>query len=268
MLGVVSEQCPKGGALTLNAIAGIGMLTVGIVGGPLIGKMQEDSAIKALTDAKPDVVESVSTDRTYFLGGYTAVDMDKVNALNSPEEESESKGETESNNEENGNNTEGENTDENENTEGGENTETSLLEQPANLQQLAALMVLPVSGALILDEEAAPQPADGEADEEPDSSTEPPTDGATDGTEEPVEGGAEEASKEDEPAEEAPTEDTAEVKEIKEIIKKGKQSALANITIFPIFMLICYIALHVHFKNQGGYKVVDLDEEDGSGGGH
>ena len=40
MLGVVSEQCPKGGALTLNAIAGIGMLTVGIVGGPMIGKMQ------------------------------------------------------------------------------------------------------------------------------------------------------------------------------------------------------------------------------------
>src|SRR5262249_20784527 len=29
MLGVVSEQMPKGGALTLNAIAGIGMLTVG-----------------------------------------------------------------------------------------------------------------------------------------------------------------------------------------------------------------------------------------------
>ena len=36
-LGVVSEQFPKGGALTLNAIAGIGMLSVGIVGGPLIG---------------------------------------------------------------------------------------------------------------------------------------------------------------------------------------------------------------------------------------
>ena len=41
-LGVVAEQFPKGGALTLNAIAGIGMLTVGILGGPLIGKMQED----------------------------------------------------------------------------------------------------------------------------------------------------------------------------------------------------------------------------------
>ena len=34
-LGVVSEQCPKGGALTLNAIAGIGMLAVGILGGPV-----------------------------------------------------------------------------------------------------------------------------------------------------------------------------------------------------------------------------------------
>ena len=76
----------------------------------------------------------------------------------------------------------------------------------------------------------------------------PSEDGATDNTEE--------ANKEGE----EPVEDTAEVKEIKEIIKKGKQSALANITIFPIFMLICYIALHVHFKNQGGYKVVDLDE--------
>ncbi|MGA1101613.1 MAG: MFS transporter, partial [Opitutales bacterium] len=38
-LGVVSVQCPKGGALTLNAIAGIGMLAVGILGGPVIGKM-------------------------------------------------------------------------------------------------------------------------------------------------------------------------------------------------------------------------------------
>ena len=43
MLGIVSEQCPKGGALTLNAIAGIGMLSVGIVGQPLIGKMTEDA---------------------------------------------------------------------------------------------------------------------------------------------------------------------------------------------------------------------------------
>lgn len=43
MLGLVAEQTPKGGALTLNAIAGIGMLTVGILGGPFIGFLQETS---------------------------------------------------------------------------------------------------------------------------------------------------------------------------------------------------------------------------------
>lgn len=42
MLGVVSEQCPKGGALTLNAISGIGMLAVGTLGFPYIGKLQVD----------------------------------------------------------------------------------------------------------------------------------------------------------------------------------------------------------------------------------
>ena len=35
MLGVTAEQCPKGGALTLNAISGIGMIAVGILGFPI-----------------------------------------------------------------------------------------------------------------------------------------------------------------------------------------------------------------------------------------
>ena len=59
MLGVVSEQCPKGGALTLNAIAGIGMLTVGIVGQPLIGKMQEDSAKNAFEAAEYEKISKL-----------------------------------------------------------------------------------------------------------------------------------------------------------------------------------------------------------------
>ena len=48
------------------------------------------------------------------------------------------------------------------------------------------------------------------------------------------------------------------MKEIKEIIKKN-QSALASLDL-PYIYAHCYIALHVHFKNQSGYKVVDLDE--------
>ena len=136
-LGVVSEQCPKGGALTLNAIAGIGMLTVGIVGGPLIGKMQEDSAKAAIEAKMEGTYAKVSEDKTYILGGYTAVSDEKLKQL--PEKEQ------------------------------GE-----------------------VSG----------------------------------------------------------------------LVKKGKQAALANVTVFPLIMLISYISLGFYFKGRGGYKAVELEGGD------
>ena len=81
MLGVVAEQFPKGGAVTLNSIAGIGMLTVGILGGPVIGAMQEKSAQNAIEAKMPGVYEQVSSENTYVLGKYTAVDEAKVGAL-------------------------------------------------------------------------------------------------------------------------------------------------------------------------------------------
>jgi MFS family permease len=80
-LGVVSEQCPKGGALTLNAIAGIGMLTVGIIGGPLIGNMQEASAKKAIEQELPGVYSQVSRENSYVLGSYEAVDQAAIGQL-------------------------------------------------------------------------------------------------------------------------------------------------------------------------------------------
>ncbi len=50
MLGVVSEQCPKGGALTLNAISGIGMLAVGTLGFPFLGTLQTASEQRAIVE--------------------------------------------------------------------------------------------------------------------------------------------------------------------------------------------------------------------------
>lgn len=134
MLGVVAEQFPKGGALTLNAIAGIGMLTVGIVGGPLIGAMQEGSAEVALEKDMPGVYEKISKDGSYLLGDYKAVDDVKVAEL--PE---------------------------------------------------------------------------------------------------------------------------AEAGEVNEIIKTAKQGALAKVTVFPMFMLLCYLTLILYFKSKGGYKPVTID---------
>ena len=87
MLGVVAEQFPRGGAVTLNSIAGIGMLTVGIIGGPLIGAMQANSAETAIKKEMTGVYENVSSESSYILGTYTAVDDSKVAEL--PEEQQE-----------------------------------------------------------------------------------------------------------------------------------------------------------------------------------
>jgi hypothetical protein len=80
-LGVVSEQSPKGGALTLNAIGGIGMLTAGVIGGPLIGEFQERSARVSIEDKLPGIYVQVSREDHYVLGTYTAIDAAKVATL-------------------------------------------------------------------------------------------------------------------------------------------------------------------------------------------
>lgn len=130
MLGVVAEQFPKGGALTLNAIAGIGMLTVGIIGAPLIGMMQEDSAEVALNAQVEGVYEQISKLNNHqILGEYTAVDDAKVAEL-----------------------------------------------------------------------------------------------------------------------------DAGQQKTVNTVVKEAKQGALAKVTIFPAFMLVCYIGLILYFNSQGGYK--------------
>lgn len=81
MLGITAEQSPKGGALTLNAISGIGMLAVGILGFPFIGSLQEDTTTKMLTEKKPALVQQISVEKKYVLGAYKAVDPTKAAAV-------------------------------------------------------------------------------------------------------------------------------------------------------------------------------------------
>jgi hypothetical protein len=81
-LAVVSEQTPKGGALTLNAIGGIGMLAVGILGGPVIGAITEKTAETAIvTQTSAETYAKVSKDGSYVLGSYKAIDAEKVATL-------------------------------------------------------------------------------------------------------------------------------------------------------------------------------------------
>jgi MFS family permease len=91
-LGVVSEQTPKGGALTLNAIGGIGMLAVGIVGGPVIGAITEKTAQTAIEQkVSAEAYTKVSKDGKYVLGSYKAIDTDKVAELAKTDKEAADK---------------------------------------------------------------------------------------------------------------------------------------------------------------------------------
>jgi MFS family permease len=81
ILGLTSEQCPRGGALTLNAMGGIGMLAVGILGAPFIGYLQESSATKQLESANPALYQAVTVQKNYLLGAYQAIDPVKSAAL-------------------------------------------------------------------------------------------------------------------------------------------------------------------------------------------
>src|SRR5580765_3015275 len=84
MLGVTSEQCPKGGALTLNAMGGIGMLAVGILGFPFIGYLQESTATAKLAAANPAVYQAVTKESNYLLGKYQAIDPEKAATVADP----------------------------------------------------------------------------------------------------------------------------------------------------------------------------------------
>ncbi|MGD9417698.1 MAG: MFS transporter [Verrucomicrobiota bacterium JB025] len=81
MLAVTSEQCPKGGALTLNAVGGIGMLAVGILGFPFIGFLQESTANAELMEKAPAIHQTVSIEKEYLLGDYQAIDPVKAETV-------------------------------------------------------------------------------------------------------------------------------------------------------------------------------------------
>jgi MFS family permease len=89
MLGMTSEQCPKGGALTLNSMGGIGMLAVGILGAPFIGYLQESTATKELQAKNPTVYATVTTKQSWvlspILGDYTAIDPEKKASIQTPD---------------------------------------------------------------------------------------------------------------------------------------------------------------------------------------
>jgi MFS family permease len=88
-LGVVAEQFPRGGALTLNAVAGVGMLAVGIVGNPFLGYFQDtavNSNLVAYDEANNTELHDtfVTLEKSGAFGRYEALDGAAVAAAPEP----------------------------------------------------------------------------------------------------------------------------------------------------------------------------------------
>jgi hypothetical protein len=104
MLGVISERFPRGGALALGFSGGVGMLSAGILGGPLIGYKQDYAATRQLEQTAPATYARYKSDTPKspvpFLPEIAGLDNAKVGVLENFEaiqqkkREAKEKGET------------------------------------------------------------------------------------------------------------------------------------------------------------------------------
>ena len=84
MLAVVSERFPKGGAVTLGMVGGVGMLSAGLLGGPGIGFKQDKYASEKLQELSSDTFERYKAgeeNRFLFVFSTNGLDGAKVGAL-------------------------------------------------------------------------------------------------------------------------------------------------------------------------------------------
>jgi len=89
-LGVVAERFPKGGALTLNSIAGVGMLSAGILGAPLIGYVQDTGLVAGLEKAAPQIAPEYVEQKAWAFLKYDALNIVRYRALVAEVEKPES----------------------------------------------------------------------------------------------------------------------------------------------------------------------------------
>jgi MFS family permease len=94
MLGIVGDRFPKGGALTLNAIAGVGMVFAGVIGTTGIGYVQDASIdsqlnkelsserVQEITETKPGIFGPKRTVNNDVLGDQSEQVQDTVDNIN------------------------------------------------------------------------------------------------------------------------------------------------------------------------------------------
>ncbi|MEA2735134.1 MAG: hypothetical protein QOE14_1585 [Humisphaera sp.] len=87
-LGVVAEQFPRGGALTLSAMGGMGMIAVGVLGGPFLGTLVDKRMDENIAAKAPAIHAVVADGEAHSYGmKYKKIDQSKVALL--PEDQRE-----------------------------------------------------------------------------------------------------------------------------------------------------------------------------------
>ena len=86
-LGVVSEQFPRGGALLLNAISGVGMIAIGTLGATYIGTIQDMDFNEAVREQVTEVHENVVREKHGLFSEYEYVDKSRYDSISETEVE-------------------------------------------------------------------------------------------------------------------------------------------------------------------------------------
>ena len=81
MLGFVAERFPKGGALTLNSVTAIGLLSVGIIGTPIMGAFSDNHTVNNVKSLSEEIHAAAKTDASFFGASYESIDRVKATKL-------------------------------------------------------------------------------------------------------------------------------------------------------------------------------------------
>ena len=86
VLGIVAERFPRGGALSLNVISAVGMMSVGVVGMVFMGMVQDHKVDALLKTEQPTIYQQVVVRKQSVMGEYSAADPEKVKLLSEKEQ--------------------------------------------------------------------------------------------------------------------------------------------------------------------------------------
>lgn len=74
ILGFVAERFPKGGALTLNTVTAIGLLSVGIIGTPILGAFSDNHTVNNVKMVSEEIHTAAKIDASFFGANYESID--------------------------------------------------------------------------------------------------------------------------------------------------------------------------------------------------